>query len=121
MQAASRAPAEKAAMSDLSNERLISIGDVPKHLPRRATGRRVHISAVYRWMSSGVRGVRLESVRVGGSTYTSVEALQRFADRLTGSESAQPARAAIPRRREREIERAARRLDEILGRSPPSR
>jgi hypothetical protein len=34
-------------------------------------------------MSRGVRGVRLEGVKVGGTTYTSVEALQRFAERLS--------------------------------------
>ena len=108
-------------MIDVAVEQLLHVRMVPRLLPPRPNGRRVHISAVYRWMSRGVRGVRLESVKVGGSTYTSVEALQRFADQLTGSESAQPARAATPRRREREIERAARRLHEILGPSHPSR
>ena len=65
---------------DINSEHLIPIKDMPKHLPPRSTGGRVHISAVYRWMTHGVKGVRLESVKIGGSRYTSKQALQRFTD-----------------------------------------
>ncbi|MBS0189087.1 MAG: hypothetical protein JSS51_13555 [Planctomycetes bacterium] len=34
-------------------------------------------------VTKGVSGVVLEAVRIGGTTYTSLEALQRFADRLS--------------------------------------
>ena len=108
-------------MIEVATEQLVHVRAVPRILPRQPNGKRVHISAVYRWMSRGVRGVRLEFVMVGGRRYTSVEALQRFAERLTGSASAQPVREVTPRRRKREIERAAQRLDEILGPKHPSR
>ncbi|WKZ57702.1 MAG: DUF1580 domain-containing protein [Bdellovibrionota bacterium] len=64
-------------------ERLVPLRDVPRLLPVRPNGRRTHLSVIYRWTSSGVAGVVLESIRIGGSTYTSVEALQRFAERLS--------------------------------------
>jgi hypothetical protein len=66
-------------MIDLTRETLIPIRAVPGHLPRRPSGKKLHVSAVYRWLQRGVGGVRLESVKVGGTTYTSVEAIARFA------------------------------------------
>ena len=74
-------------MIDLLQETLISIREVPKLLPRRGSGRLVHLSACYRWMDKGISGVRLEAVRIGGTTYTSREALQRFANRLSQTAS----------------------------------
>lgn len=71
-------------MIDVTRESLVPVRDVPRCLPPRCKGNRVHISAVYRWMQKGVRGVVLDSCRIGGTTYTSREALQRFADQLTG-------------------------------------
>ena len=71
-------------MIDIATEQLMPIREVPRFLPPRLSGRRVHVSAVYRWMNRGVRGVRLEGVKVGGTMYTSVEALQRFGECLSG-------------------------------------
>lgn len=103
-------------MIDIHNETLISIREAPRHLPRRQTGKRVHISAVYRWLKRGVRGVCLESVSIGGTTYTSKEALQRFADRLSnpgrGPTSATTSTTAT---RKRQIENATRQVESILG------
>ena len=49
-------------------------------------------------MSTGIRGVRLESLRIGGALHTSIEALQRFSDRLTPSDEAvQPSAHNGPR------------------------
>ena len=70
-------------MIDVTGENLIPIRDVPGLLPPRPTGRRVHLSVVYRWIGRGIRGVRLEAIRIGGTTYTSAEALQAFAQHLS--------------------------------------
>lgn len=70
-------------MIELRTETLIALRDAPKHLPARPGGKRLHISAIYRWITKGVAGIVLEAVRVGGTTYTSLEALQRFAERLS--------------------------------------
>ena len=45
-------------------------------------GQKVAISTVYRWLLAGVGGRRLEAIKVGGRTYTSKAALQRFTVRL---------------------------------------
>ena len=103
-------------MIEISNETLIPIRETPRYLPPRPTGKRVHISACYRWISRGVRGVRLEAIKIGGSTYTSIEALQRFADRLATEPSMRlGTEAATPRARQRQIERAAKAVQDQLG------
>ncbi|MFQ5502845.1 MAG: DUF1580 domain-containing protein [Phycisphaerae bacterium] len=65
-------------MIDIHNEKLISLKDVAHRLPRCP-----HIATVYRWVNRGVRGVRLEVAKIGGLSFTSDEALQRFSRRLT--------------------------------------
>ena len=76
----------------------------------------MHISACYRWIQRGVRGAKLEAIRVGGSTYTSMEAIQRFADRL-GAPGAPVAatRQATTRTRQKQIDQASSRLRDALG------
>jgi len=102
-------------MIDLTQEELVPIRNVPKHLPPRPTGKRVHISAVYRWLLRGIRGIRLESLKIGGTTYTSKEALQRFADRLSNTSHAPDTTPATTLTRKRQIDRAARQVEAILG------
>lgn len=80
--------------------------DVPRQLPVRPNGKRLHISAVYRWTMRGVKGVRLETVKLGGSTYTSREALQRFSERLTGVPEVRTLDRPTSRARLRQLERA---------------
>jgi len=96
---------------DIRNEQLASLREVPKLLPARRNRKRIHISAVYRWVQRGVRGTRLEVIRVGGTTYTSREALQRFAS--LPAERCQAANLN-PTTRQRQIDRALHRLDEFL-------
>lgn len=74
-------------MIDIEKDNLISFRDVPSLLPRRPNGKKLHLSAVYRWAKKGIKGVTLEFIRIGGCTYTSTEALQRFADKLAKSSS----------------------------------
>ena len=101
-------------MIDITQERLIPLRDTPRRLPARSSGKRVHISAVYRWIQRGIRGVRLESIRIGGTMYTSAEALQRFADALTSPGSLAYAPTATTAARDRELQRTANRLSELL-------
>lgn len=37
-----------------------------------------HPSTLHRWANAGVRGIRLQVTRLGGTRYTSAEAVQRF-------------------------------------------
>ena len=50
------------------------------------TGRTPATSTIWRWVLRGVRGgIRLESFRVGGTSYTTREMVQRFIDRTSQS------------------------------------
>ncbi len=106
--------AQSSIMINLSSETLISIREAPRHLPKRPNGKRIHISACYRWISRGVRGVRLDSIKIGGSTYTSTEALQRFADRLSAEKQCSVQPSDETPERQQEIEIASKRLRRLL-------
>ncbi len=69
-------------MINLDNEQLLTLKDAAARLPRRRAGRPTHRATLYRWCTVGYRAVRLECIRVGGTLCTSIEALQRFFDRL---------------------------------------
>ncbi len=101
-------------MIDLERETLIPLRDVPKRLPPRTNDRRLHISAVYRWATRGVRGVVLETIRIGGTTFTSVQALQRFAEAQSRDSSSTPAGPST-QARQRAIASASERVRRELG------
>jgi hypothetical protein len=65
-------------------EELLPFVAAARRLPSLRAGRPVAPSTLWRWASVGVRGVRLETVCVGGVRCTSVEALQRFIRELSG-------------------------------------
>ena len=65
-------------MITISSETILSLDEATHRLPKRRGGKRPHIATLYRWAQRGVRGVRLETIQVGGTLCTSVEALQRF-------------------------------------------
>jgi hypothetical protein len=71
-------------MIDTQSEEMLTLGEAAKRLPGRS-GKRQSIQTMYRWAYKGVRRndtwVKLESVLIGCSRYTSVEALQRFVER----------------------------------------
>ena len=56
---------------------LVALRDVPTLLPRRR-GKKTHYSTVYRWVTKGARGKKLESRLVGGVRYTTRAALHHF-------------------------------------------
>ena len=95
---------------DPNSETLISLTEAAKLLPRRRGGKRPHVSCLYRWTTSGCKGVILESVQVGGTRCTSKAALGRFFEALTAASSAGPPRPAPQRQcaaaaAERELDR----------------
>jgi hypothetical protein len=81
---------ENAAMSiDIKKEKLFPLSKAAKlkQLPRRRAGKKIHPATLYRWSSPGLRGCQLEVVQVGGTTCTSIEALQRFFAALTAAQT----------------------------------
>jgi hypothetical protein len=103
-------------MIDLAAEHVLTLSQAAKHVPKRR-GKHAHSSTIYRWATGGCRGVKLEAVRIGGTICTSVEAVQRFIDRLTAGDkglqqSAQPYICPHQiRTRERQIAAAEQHLD----------
>lgn len=93
----------------IQDEEVVSLTDATKHLPMRRAGKRPHVATLYRWAQNGVRGIRLETIQVGGTLCTSLEALQRFFNRLSGDDSTPP---QTMRTRKREIAKADRELAE---------
>ena len=74
---------------DLRNETALSLTDATKAVPP-IDNKRPHPSTVWRWCRKGLRGVRLEHIRVGHRVVTTREALCRFFDRLAGAEADTP-------------------------------
>lgn len=60
-------------MIDTEHEKIITLADAAKFIPSRP-----NLSTVWRWRNRGVRGVKLETVLLGGRRMTSREALSRF-------------------------------------------
>ena len=100
-------------MIDISTEQLLTHPQAARVRPHGRLGRPTHPSTVYRWISRGVRGVagvvKLEGVRLGGSWYTSREALQRFAEALTNGGTQVPLEAT-PHQRDEQADETLRRL-----------
>jgi hypothetical protein len=88
---------------DLFSEQTLPLSAAAKRLPRLRNNRPVSPATLWRWASAGLRGVRLEVVKIGGATCTSVEALQRFFSALNGD--ARPAPAARQSRHDEQVER----------------
>jgi hypothetical protein len=95
-------------MIDLATESLLSITDAAKSLPGRP-----HVSTLHRWRLRGIRGIKLETILLGGKRLTSREALQRFADRTTAAASGEPVSVRTPTQRAKAIGRAERECDRM--------
>ena len=63
---------------NLLEETSFPVADLPLRLPPGRGGRPIHPGTVLRWIRRGVRGLRLEAVRLGGRWLTSEEAVERF-------------------------------------------
>ena len=70
------AQATKADPMDLLTEDLITMNEAAKAVPGG-----VHLGTLYRWAEGGIKGVKLETVKIGSKRRTSVQALHRFLKR----------------------------------------
>lgn len=86
-------------------ETLVRLADVPnlRWLPRRRGDRALALSTVHRWASAGIRGIRLETVRVGACLCTDQSKLHAFFAALADPDWARTRTPTTPRRRERAI------------------
>lgn len=95
-------------MIDTSSETLRTFQAAGQHIPGRGCP---HVSTLHRWRLKGVRGVKLETVLVGGTRYTSDEAIARFVAAQNADES--PAPSISPSQRQRQSEAARKELAKI--------
>ncbi|NLS96312.1 MAG: DUF1580 domain-containing protein [Planctomycetaceae bacterium] len=90
--------------------KLHRLSEAAKFLPTRPNA-----STIWRWATKGVRGVRLETVRVGGFHYVSEEALEAFLEAT--NEPTQPVAPVKQPRTAKQRRESARRAQAILARA----
>lgn len=81
-------------MIDIREEQLLTLPAAAREIPNRQSSRGVNVSTVWRWTHHGIRGVKLETILVGGIRYTSRESLQRFFAAITAAAESQANSAA---------------------------
>ena len=87
---------------DVDSETLFQFPEARAEFPG---DRRVSLATLHRWRQKGVRGVKLETVLIGGLRYTSREAIARF---ITAQNEADVSVATVtPAQRRRQSEAAA--------------
>ena len=77
----------------VEHDRLIPLRNTPSYV-QKFTGRRVHLSTVFRWRLRGIAGVTLETISIGGQTYTTVEAILAFFKESTAAKRRRQPRAS---------------------------
>lgn len=96
------------------SENLVSLNEAAHIVPKRRGGRPTNLSTLYRWSVAGCRGVTLETIQIGGTRFTSREALTRFFHRLTEKAGVSPDLVTNLRRspasRDRAVKAAMREL-----------
>jgi hypothetical protein len=65
-------------MINFETEKLISLKSACELIPEKPS-----IFAIYKWTTRGRRGIILESIQIGGTRFTSHEAIDRFYYKLT--------------------------------------
>lgn len=90
MKRLARAWRQVIAMIDPVAETLVPLCKAAKLLPSSRKSEGQHVSTLHRWARKGLRGVRLEVIRIGGTTCTSREALGRFFAALSPDEAHAP-------------------------------
>jgi hypothetical protein len=91
------------------------ISEVPNRIPKTSRGQEVSIATVLRWSTKGLKGIRLETIRIGATRCTWDDALWRFFERISESESSRetgPVVATIAQKHRRS-EAVEKRLNEI--------
>ncbi|MCR9115793.1 MAG: DUF1580 domain-containing protein [bacterium] len=89
---------------ELLGEDFVPFSKAPQLLPGRP-----HISTLHRWRIRGLKGVKLQTILVGGRRYVSKDELLRFVNQLSDETSTTAGRRTPSR--QRQIEAANRACD----------
>ena len=93
-------------MIDTLIEQVLPLATAAREVPNRDSARGVNVSTVWRWSLRGIRGVRLETILVGGIRMTSREALQRFFEATTAAANGETLACHTGKQRQRTIAQA---------------
>ncbi len=74
---------------DYEKDDLLSIADATRNIPGHPSPRTVRS-----WINPGIRGVRLETILLGGRRWTSKQALKEFVDQVTRAGAVESRKAA---------------------------
>jgi len=96
-------------MIDTTIETIRPLSHAARRVPSRS-GRGVNVSTIWRWGQRGVKGIRLETLLIGGIRYTSDEALHRFFAETTAAANGDSPPVQTNTQRERAIAAADREL-----------
>ena len=97
---------------DALNEELLTFGQAARRARPKGSSPAAP-STIWRWHSKGIAGVRLETLCLGGTRYTSAEALQRFFDAVTQVREEQGLASISPSDSGTRSQRTASRLQEL--------
>lgn len=112
--------------NDLPDDKPMSLPSAARYLGS-VTGQTPHVSTLWRWCLRGCKGVKLESICIGGKRFVTRAAIERFIENSTASQTpsattvvtvtphAPPQVVRHNQRRRAEIDAARRRLDELTG------
>ncbi len=90
-------------MIDIANDDVFPVSEAPRHIPGRPSQ-----ATVWRWVLTGVGGIKLESILIGGRRNTSTASIQEFCDQRTAAADGDTPPVRTLRQREREITAAER-------------
>ena len=71
-------------MIDISSETMRPLSNIARTVPNKRGGIGINVCTVWRWATDGVRGHVLETVLIGGTRFSSDEALRRFLANING-------------------------------------
>lgn len=79
------------------DEEILTFGQAARRLPKLRNECPVSPVTLWRWATCGIRGVRLETIKVGSRNCTTFEALERFLMAI----NSRPKKVSMERRGER--------------------
>jgi hypothetical protein len=68
----------------MADDERISLSRAARLPELRINGTNPHVATIWRWATSGVRGVKLRTWKVGGRSYTTPFAVREFLAALNG-------------------------------------
>ncbi len=107
-------------LSHLQQDSPLSLSEAAAMIGR-SCGKKPSASTCSRWVLKGVRGVRLEAVRIGGKFYTTTVAVNEFINQLSRVSQSTGVSVAPSRPPEQqkccttESRRAKQHLDKVVG------